>query len=116
MNLLVLKALLARMGVTDVAMARDGREAWQTLAAPGAPRLDAVLTDMWMPVMDGERLAKTIRSNPRFADLPVHVITADVELRRTYAGKGFSGIFLKPVTIEQLSRVLSGCRPSGPTP
>ena len=47
--------------------------------------LDAVLTDMWMPELDGEGLVRAIRADPKLAKLPVHVITADVELQETFA-------------------------------
>ena len=40
--------------------------------------------------------------------MPVHVITADVELENTYAEKGFDSIILKPVTIGALGPLLAG--------
>ena len=57
---------------------------------------------MWMPELDGEGLAKAIRADARLAALPVHVVTADVELQETYAAKGFDRIVLKPVTVDAL--------------
>lgn len=68
---------------------------------PGdAPKSDMLLTDMWMPEMDGETLVKEVRNNPKIADLKVFVPTADVEMRHTYADLGFTGLVLKPVTFE----------------
>ena len=40
---------------------------------------DLVLTDLWMPEMDGEALVKEIRKNAEWKALPVYAVTADVE-------------------------------------
>ena len=106
MNLTVLKALIKRMGGFETETAMDGKEAFARLQQADAPGFDAVLTDMWMPELDGEGLAKAIREDPKLAHLPVHVITADVELRNTYVEKGFSSIILKPVTVNALGPIL----------
>lgn len=70
-----------------------------------APKFDMPLTDMWMPEMDGETLVKEVRNNPMIADLKVFVPTADVEMRHTYVGLGFTGLVLKPVTFENLKHL-----------
>ena len=102
MNLMVLKALMKKLGAFQLETAMDGKEALALLQAPDAPAFDAVLTDMWMPELDGEGLVKAIRADPKLAKMPVHVITADVELQETFAEKGFDSIILKPVTIALL--------------
>ena len=102
MNLLVLKALMKKMGPFECETAMNGREAFERLKQEDAPRFDAVLTDMWMPELDGEGLAKAIRADARLAAMPVYVITADVELQETFAERGFDSIILKPVTIDLL--------------
>src|SRR6202000_352333 len=38
---------------------------------------DRVLMDMQMPVMDGVKATKVIRSNPRFRELPIIAMTAN---------------------------------------
>ena len=106
MNLTVLKALVKHIGGFETETAMDGREAFARLQNPDAPPIDAVLTDMWMPEMDGEELAKAIRADAKLAKMPVHVITADVELQETYAEKGFNSIILKPVTASTLGPLL----------
>ena len=108
MNLAVLKALVKRVGGFEVETAADGREALARLKNPDAPKIDAVLTDMWMPELDGEGLAKAIRADATLARMPVHVITADVELQETYVEKGFDSIILKPVTVSTLGPLLAG--------
>jgi len=71
---------LQAMGVKYVA-AINGREAWDELEKMAAYALSSgqqvadlvslVLTDIEMPEMDGYILTKKIKSDPRFADVPV---------------------------------------------
>jgi signal transduction histidine kinase/CheY-like chemotaxis protein len=107
MNLMVLKAHLKHIGNFDCAMAADGRAALDILEAPGVKPFDLVLTDMWMPVMDGFELFKAIRANPALAGLRVVIVTADVELQAQAEQMGFDGILLKPVTAAQLARLVA---------
>ena len=106
MNLTVLKALMKRLGTYELETAMDGKAALERLQRTDLPPFDVVLTDMWMPVMDGEALAKAIRADERLAKMPVYVITADVELEDSYSEKGFDDIVLKPVTIDSLTELL----------
>ena len=106
MNLMVLKALLKNIGKFDVTLAMDGEEALKILIAPETKPFDLVLSDLWMPNMDGGDLVRAIRANPALASLRVIVVTADVESQATFAKTGFNGILLKPVTAEKLRKVL----------
>ena len=108
MNIMVLKALLNHIGDFDVAAATDGQEALDMLKASGDRPFDLVLTDMWMPNMDGEGLVREIRKIPEFASLRVVMVTADVEFQGKAAALGFDGILLKPITGEKLVEVLNG--------
>jgi CheY-like chemotaxis protein len=107
MNLMVINAILKRMGNFDVAMAKDGKEALDMLTNPETKPFDLVLTDMWMPNLDGEGLVRAIRQTPSIATLPVLAVTADVEVRNKAAEMGFNGILLKPVTIDTLGKAIS---------
>ena len=108
MNLMVLKALLKKAGDYETTMAMDGQEALKALEEAGAKPYDLVLTDMWMPNLDGEGLVKDIRANASLASLRVLVVTADVEIRDKAAEMGFDGILLKPVTTAALEQTLLG--------
>ena len=103
LNLSVLKALLKKVGVNDVETAVDGQDALEKLRTSERP-FDCVLTDIWMPVMNGRELVAKIRTDERFADLPVYAVTADVEEQKNYAERGFTGVLLKPLTIDVLSK------------
>ena len=106
LNLAVLKALLTRIGLRNVATAVDGQDAWEKIAKSDTP-FDLVLTDMWMPKMDGKDLVSKVRADERFAGLPVYAVTADIEEQKKFEAHGFTGILLKPVTIDKLSRLFN---------
>ena len=65
LNLAVLKALLTRLGMLNIVTATDGQDAWEKIQASDKP-FDLVLTDMWMPKMDGKDLVAKIREDSRF--------------------------------------------------
>lgn len=101
LNLKVLQAMLRRLGV-ESACASSGREALEILRED--TDFDLILTDLWMPEMDGAELAREIRSRPAAGRLPVVVVTADTQA----GGKPvdcFSGILYKPITLEGLERL-----------
>ena len=106
MNLTVLAAMLKKLGYLDVTTAVDGKQALAALESGGATEFGLVLTDMWMPELDGEGLVRAIRANAMLAKLPVYVITADVEMLAKSEAVGFDGILLKPITPTTLEKVL----------
>ncbi|MEA4862903.1 MAG: PAS domain-containing protein [Victivallaceae bacterium] len=104
MNLKVLQAICADLKIGRVITAASGAEALAVLAKG---RVDVVMTDMWMPGMDGAELLAKIRENPKFGALPVVAVTADVEAKDNFRMSGFSAVLLKPVTLENMRRILS---------
>ena len=108
-NLAVIKAMLKRLQVGHFETASDGLAALQRLQAD--PDFDLVLTDMWMPNMTGEELVQAIRKDPRLASIPVYAVTADVEARKHSEEMGFTGIVLKPVTLDKLTQLLANITP-----
>ena len=108
MNRMVLKAHLKNIGDFEIAMAPDGKAALEVLEASGAEPFDLVLTDMWMPNLDGEGLVRAIRANPALASLRVVVVTADVEMRSKAVDMGFDDTLFKPVTAAKLADIIRG--------
>ena len=99
-NRAVLKALLRKLGVAEIELAVDGAAALETLKKDQA--FDWVLSDMWMPVMDGPERVKRIRADERLAHLKVCSVTADVEARAVYREQGYDALLLKPMTVDSL--------------
>ena len=86
-------------------MSFSRKKAFDILTAQDAPPFDLVLTDMWMPEMDGAGLVRAIRADGRFSALPVYVVTADVEMLKQFEDAGFTGIVLKPITVDKLKNI-----------
>ena len=93
-NLKVLGAMLKGFHL-NLVQAGSGDDALAKLpeASP-----DLVLTDMWMPGMSGEELAREIRATPDGDKVVIMAVTADVENQNNFDMSVFDGILLKPVT------------------
>lgn len=107
-NRAVMTAFLKKTGIESIELACDGEDALSKLEAganTGEPH-DFVLTDFWMPNMNGLELVEKIRADERFAKIPVFAVTADTESRSDKRAKLFDGILLKPLTYSKLLEVL----------
>ena len=98
-NLKVLGAMLKGFHL-NIVQAGSGADALKKL--PEA-KPDLVLSDMWMPGMSGEELAREIRSTPGGDKVVIMAVTADVENQNNFDMSVFDGILLKPVTKETLA-------------
>jgi two-component system sensor histidine kinase and response regulator WspE len=65
------RQLLRRLG-HDVEVAVDGMDAWNQLCAG---TFDLLVTDVDMPRMNGIELVRMLRRDPRFANLPVAIVS-----------------------------------------
>jgi len=61
------------LGDAEIIEAEHGKEA---LAAAKEQPADLLLTDLNMPVMDGETLVKWVKASPKLSALPIVVITS----------------------------------------
>ena len=108
-NRSVLTAFLKKAGVASIDHAGDGVEAFVKLdsaVAEGHP-YDFILSDLWMPDMNGIELIEKLRADPRFSRIPCFAVTADTEFQRDARTKLFSGILLKPLTYDNLVEVFA---------
>jgi chemosensory pili system protein ChpA (sensor histidine kinase/response regulator) len=96
----VTQRLLAREGYR-VALAKDGLDALEQIAEE-KPKV--VLSDIEMPRMDGFDLVRNLRADPRFADLPVIMITSRIaqKHRDVAAEIGVEHYLGKPYSEEDL--------------
>ena len=106
LNQKILQTMLARLDIKKVKTAGNGKEALEILQQE-AGKVDLVLTDMSMPVMDGAQLVRAVRKSPELAKTPVYVITADVEMQTDYKKIGFDDLLIKPITLDKLKELLA---------
>jgi PAS domain S-box-containing protein len=108
--------LMEGVGVV-VDVADNGREAVERLEAAGDPApWDVVLMDIQMPEMDGFQATARIRSQPRFAGLPIVAMTAHatVEERQQCVAAGMNDHVSKPIDPSALYEALARFRPDRP--
>jgi signal transduction histidine kinase/PAS domain-containing protein/ActR/RegA family two-component response regulator len=105
LNISVLRAMLRKNGVTDIVCSVNGKDALDKIRASVKP-FDLVLTDLWMPEMDGRVLLQQLRTDPRFQSLNVIAITADVDAKEECMKLGFSDVIFKPVTLAKIVNFL----------
>ena len=104
MNRKILGIHLGNLKIKDIRYAENGERALEVMSE-WLP--DLVLTDMWMPKMDGTQLAEAMRKDRRLAEIPVVAVTADVDVGSTYDMSLFAKVISKPVTGDKL-RALFG--------
>ncbi len=92
--------------VDEFLEAENGKEALQVLSSN---KVDAVLTDINMPEMNGLELLEKIRSQDETKDLPVIMITTEGAENIVEKAKslGVNGFIRKPFTPEKIGSALS---------
>jgi CheY-like chemotaxis protein len=106
-----LGVLLKLVGV-DVHVAYSGQEALDALPVY---RPDVVLLDLGMPGMDGEEVARRIRSDPGFIDVRLIALTGwgQQSDRARSRAAGFDYHLIKPADVAALTAVLESSRQAG---
>ena len=112
LNISVLKAMLRKNGLNDIVCSVNGKDALAKIRSD-VIGFDLVLTDLWMPEMDGRKMLQELRTESRFLSLNVIAITADVDAKEECMKLGFSDVIFKPVT---LAKILNFLPPLGPQP
>ena len=100
----VTAAMVARLGC-ETRMAANGQEALDRIASLGG-RVDVVITDVNMPVMDGVRLARTLRNWP---DAPAIIAMSGKftpEIRKELMSEGVTEFVVKPFGVEDMTNAL----------
>ena len=105
-NVYSLTSVLEPRGVI-AKIARNGQEALDMLGADAdgtENRIDLVLMDVMMPVMDGLTAVRAIRSNPKWAKLPVIMLTAKAmpDDQQNCLDAGANDYMAKPIDVDKL--------------
>ena len=89
----------------EVTLAINGRLALEIL---DEGKVDLVLTDMMMPVMDGAELAAAMRGDSKHRDTPIIMMTSLPTARPQPEGL-FDAVLRKPFTPDVLLETLGSC-------
>jgi two-component system chemotaxis response regulator CheY len=92
---------LSRVKSLRVTEADDGVDALRKLASA---RYDIIVTDINMPIMDGLKLVKRVRSDPAHKDTPIVIITTEgsQEDRQRALQLGANAYITKPIQAPQV--------------
>jgi len=108
----LLSEALAERGY-EVRLAADGIEAWEQMQAA---RPDYLLLDLIMPELDGIRLCRYVKADPRFQATRVIILTAAAEAASSLGELGADGYLAKrsaPDMIQELLSVLARLEAGG---
>jgi two-component system, chemotaxis family, chemotaxis protein CheY len=106
----MVRVVLNDLGYSNVIEAQDGDAALPILRQGD---IDFLVTDWNMPGMPGLDLLKAVRADPKTADLPVLLVTAEGKREQIIeaAKAGVSGYVIKPFTPqtlkEKIERILA---------
>lgn len=92
---------LSRIKQLEVTQADDGVDGLKKLANG---KFDIILTDINMPIMDGLKLVKRVRTDPAHKDVPIVIITTESaeEDRQRALALGANAYITKPIQAPQV--------------
>ncbi|MCX5718235.1 MAG: response regulator [Nitrospirae bacterium] len=97
---------MKRIASSRVIEATDGIDALKKLSSE---KIDLILADINMPVMDGLKLVSLVRSNPAYKDIPIIIITtegAEEDKKRALA-IGANAYLPKPIQTQELIKLVN---------
>lgn len=97
----------------EVMEAEDGKAA---LVALNGGKIDAIITDLNMPNMNGFELIRSLRADPTYKFTPILMLTTEGDGSKKEEGKaaGATGWIVKPFNPDKLVEVVKKvCPPNG---
>jgi CheY-like chemotaxis protein len=103
----MLEIALSGIPEVTVVLTPSALEAWRILNREG-PSIDAIVTDLNMPRMDGFELIRRVRADGRLAALPIVVVSADTDPATPHRIEqlGVNAFFAKPFSPAEVRRKL----------
>ncbi|MBI5675801.1 MAG: response regulator [Nitrospirae bacterium] len=92
----------------DIVMAANGKEALEKLTNKKMPKIDLLITDFNMPVLNGIGLIKSVREIPDYKFMPIIMLTTEFQPEKKFEGRqaGATSWLVKPFKPEQLVAVV----------
>ncbi|MEK7864478.1 MAG: response regulator [Nitrospirota bacterium] len=97
---------MKRIAGSKVIEATDGVDALKKLSSE---KIDLILADINMPVMDGLKLVSLVRGNPAYKDIPIIMITTEgaEEDRKRALAIGANAYLPKPIQTQELIKLVN---------
>ncbi len=98
---------MKRIANSKVFEATDGVDALKKLSSE---KIDLILADINMPVMDGLKLVSLVRGNPAYKDIPIIIITTEgaEEDKKKALAIGANAYLPKPIQTQELIKLVNG--------
>jgi two-component system chemotaxis response regulator CheY len=97
---------MKRIANAKVIEATDGVDALKKLSSE---KIDLILADINMPVMDGLKLVSLVKNNPSYKDIPVIIITTEgaKEDKERALAIGANAYLAKPIQTQELIKLVN---------
>jgi two-component system chemotaxis response regulator CheY len=103
----IIRRLLVQLGFTNIDGAANGVRALEKVQDKS---YDLILSDWNMDEMSGFELLKHVRADPRTANIPFILVTAEAKPENILAAKaaGANAYLLKPFKLDMLQETIEG--------
>ncbi len=101
MNIKILSAMFKYLKIPVITFTK-GSDALKALE--NSP-CDIIMTDLWMPEMDGVQFAQEVRE--KFPHIKMYAVTADIDCHKNFNLSLFIDVLIKPVTLVKIKKILS---------
>jgi two-component system, chemotaxis family, chemotaxis protein CheY len=97
---------MKRIPNSHVIEATDGVDALKKLSSD---KIDLILADINMPVMDGLKLVSLVRGNPSYKEIPIIMVTTEgaEEDRKRAIAIGANAYLSKPIQTQELLKLVT---------
>ena len=102
MNLMVVTKVMKNFGIKPL-LADTPEKALNLLKEN---EVDIILTDLRMPEMNGDQLAREMRKLPNGQKAKIYVLTADVYAKEEIDTTGVDDVLVKPLSMEKIKELL----------
>lgn len=94
----------------ELRLGANGQEGLDRLTGPP---VDLIVTDVYMPVMDGISFVKAVRARPDGRKVPILILTTETkpEIKQQGKAAGASGWIVKPFNPDMLLQVVAKLLP-----
>ena len=108
MRLIIKKTLEKNFNLIEAENGRDALGKLNDLESSGGQSISLFLVDVNMPVMDGFEFVKELRTDEKYNNVPILMLTSESSSRKKLTGKelGVSGWVVKPFDPGSLIKVI----------